>query len=119
MEECRGAPLSSTNMEVDSRAIEERKERDGDAVMAVTESISGRQSDFSAAAADGQSYAGKGCTTLYKLKLALIDALLGCVLLCVGAAWVTSGSTARKDASGWPACELCGGDSSLSYLYHQ
>jgi hypothetical protein len=66
-------------MEVDSSAVEERKESGGDALSDEGKSSDGSLAGSPQPAQQGQQQISKGCTTLYKLGLVLIDAAGGCV----------------------------------------
>jgi hypothetical protein len=71
-------------MEVDSSAVEERKEGGGDALLTEGQSSYASLADFSQPEQPGQQQIGKGCPTLSKLEPVLIDALGSTVWLCVG-----------------------------------
>jgi hypothetical protein len=66
-------------MEVDSSAVEDRKESGGVAVSSEGESSHGGLSVSPKPEQHGQTKIWKGCTTLYKLAFVLIDAPVGCV----------------------------------------
>ena len=95
-------------MEVDSSAVEDRKESGGVAVSSERESSHGSLSVSPKPEQHGQMKIRKGCQSMSTQRLVLIDAPVDCVWLCVDVARVQQGAEPRTDGRRNQLCELCG-----------